>query len=277
MSNVDNITSSNPGRNGVAFRAPVGSALPDDASTLITDVDAGYKDLGIVGEDGVVQTITRDTEDVKSYGGDTVYTLQTDYGEEFTLTFYESYNVETLRAVYGDDNVIESGGNIKILHNKQKLPRSSFVFDHQTDKGDKRQVLPIAQVTSVGDIANVHSDIVKYEVTVKAYPDASGNVVYEYLTDEQGRTVLAIATDVLKAAEQKKAYDVTIAAVGGESPYTFTAVGAVPAGLKLESNGRLHGTPTGTGSQKLTVKVTDSASTEVQKELTLNIAAASEE
>ena len=60
MANVANITSSNPGRNGVFFRAPVGTVLPTDASG---DLDPLFVDQGIVGEDGVAQAITRDTED----------------------------------------------------------------------------------------------------------------------------------------------------------------------------------------------------------------------
>lgn len=270
MSNVANITSSNPGRNGVAFRAAVGTELPTDALTALNEA---FKDLGIVGEDGVVQAITRDTEDVKSYGGETVYTLQTDFGEEFTFTLYESRNVETLKTVFGDSNVIEEEGQIKVLHNKARLPKSSFVFDHVNDQGDKRQIIPIGQVSSVGDIANVHSDIVKYELTVKAYPDNSGNVVVEYMADNAGETTLGIATDVLKKAVQNQEYDVTILAAGGAEPYTFEVVGSLPGGLELEaSTGRLHGTTAETGSKNITIKVTDSKQRSAQKQLTLQIA-----
>ena len=272
MANVNNITSSNPGRNGVMFRGPIGAELPTDA---LSELDELFIDQGIVGEDGVSQAITRDTEDVKAYGGDIVYTLQTDFGEEFTVVLYESRNVETLKTVFGEDNVTEdSEGNITVRHNKAKLPRSSFIFDHEIDQGVKRQVMAIGQVVSVGDIVNVHSDIVKYELTVKAYPDADGNVLTEYIAADDGSNALQVGTSVVKAAKSGEPYEVKLVAAGGKQPYTWAAVGSLPAGLSLAEDGTLSGTPTVDGEKPFTVKVTDAAGASAQKTLQLSIAAA---
>lgn len=268
MTNVNNITSSNPGRKGVMFRAPIGTELPTDA---VSELAEGYVDQGIVGEDGVTQAITRDTEDIKAYGGDIVYTLQTDYGEEFTLVLYESRNVETLKTVFGDANVTEKGGAITVKHNKAKLPRSTFVFDHEIDQGVKRQVMEIGQVVSVGDIANVHSDIVKYELTVKAFPNNDGNVLVEYIAADGEASSLQVSTSVLKAATQNSEYTANIVASGGSAPYTFSAVGVLPDGLELSEEGALTGIPTGSGSESITVKVTDSDGKSAQKTLSLTI------
>lgn len=272
MANVNNITSSNPGRNGVMFRGPIGAELPTDA---LSELDELFIDQGIVGEDGVSQAITRDTEDVKAYGGDIVYTLQTDFGEEFTVVLYESRNVETLKTVFGEDNVTEdSEGNITVRHNKSKLPRCSFIFDHEIDQGVKRQVMAIGQVVSVGDIVNVHSDIVKYELTIKAFPDTDGNVLTEYIAADDGSNSLQIGTSVVKAAKANEKYSVTLAAAGGKEPYKWEAVGSLPAGLSLAADGTLSGTPTAEGEKSFTVKVTDAAGASAQKTLQLSIAAA---
>lgn len=268
MSDVNNITSSNPGRNGVMFRAPIGTELPADA---ITELNEAFIDQGIVGNDGVTQSITRDTEDVKAYGGDVVYTLQTDYGEEFTLVLYESRNVETLKTVFGDDNVIERDGTITVKHNKAKLPRSTFVFEHEIDQGVKRQVMEIGQIISVGDIANTESDIVKYELTVKAFPNKDGNVLVEYISTDGDLNFLQLSTSVLKPATQNQAYEANIVASGGQEPYTFEAVGKLPTGLELDTNGRLHGTTAETGAKQITIKVTDSNQKSAQKTLELKI------
>ncbi|MCA0444374.1 Ig domain-containing protein [Corynebacterium amycolatum] len=272
MANVNNITSSNPGRNGVMFRGPIGAELPTDA---LSELDEQFIDQGIVGEDGVSQAITRDTEDVKAYGGDIVYTLQTDFGEEFTVVLYESRNVETLKTVFGEDNVTEdSAGNITVRHNKSKLPRCSFVFDHEIDQGVKRQVMAIGQVVSVGDIVNVHSDIVKYELTVKAFPDAAGNVLTEYIAADDGSNSLQIGTSVVKAAKVGEKYNVQLQAAGGKQPYKWEAIGALPAGLTLAADGTISGTPTAEGEKSITVKVTDSADASAQKTLQLTVGAA---
>lgn len=271
MANVNNITSSNPGRNGVMFRAPIGVELPADA---VSELAEDFIDQGIVGEDGVTQAITRDTEDVKAYGGDVVYTLQTDFGEEFTVVMYESRNVELLKTVFGDDNVTDDGeGNITVLHNKTKLPRSTFVFDHLIDGGVKRQVIEIGQVVSVGDIVNVHTDIVKYELTIKAFPNADGNVLVEYIGTDDGASALQVGTSILKAAKNGEEYSVQLVAAGGKQPYKWAAVGQLPAGLSLSEAGVLSGTPTVDGQKSLTVKVTDADGVEAQKKLNLDIAA----
>lgn len=268
--NTANITSSNPGRNGVFFRAPVGTPVPTNATD---ELDPAFIDQGIVGEDGVALSVTRDTDDIKAYGGDVVYTLQTDYGEEITLTVYESMHVPTLRTVFGDDNVVESGGVITVKHNKARLPRSTMVFDHIIDQGVKRQVAEIAQVISVGDIVNVHTDIVRYELTIKLYPDANGNTLVEYFSLNTDPNVLGVATSTLVPGKVGEAYDVRISAAGGKPPYTFDAVGELPAGLSLESDGQLHGTPTEQGRKSFVVRVTDSESKKAQKTLELEIAA----
>lgn len=270
--NTANITSSNPGNNGVFFRAPIGTPIPTNATD---ELDSAFVDQGIVGDNGVVLAVTRDTEDIKAYGGDTVYTLQSDYGEQITLTVYESANVETLKTVFGDNNVVNQDGTIRVLHNKARLPRSTMVFDHIVDQGVKRQVAPIAQVVSVGDISNVHTDIVRYELTIKLYPDTDGNTLIEYLAAGDGTEVLTVATEVLVKATENTAYEATIMAAGGEAPYTFEAVGDLPSGLTLDANGKLHGTPTGTGPKQFTVKVKDSKGKEAQRSLTLNIDSAS--
>lgn len=269
MTDVKNITSSNPGRNGVMFRAPIGTDLPTNA---VSELNKAFKDLGIVGEDGVTQAITRDTEDIKAYGGDIVYTVQTDFGEEFTMVLYESRNADTLKAVFGDDNVVVGNdGTLTVKHNKAKLPRSSFVFDHEIDQGVKRQVMEIGQIVSVGDIVNVHSDIVKYELTVKAFPNADGNVLVEYIGGDTESNALQLSTEVLKAATQNEAYTANIVASGGKSPYTFEVIGEPLAGLTLSAQGVLSGTPTGTGAQRITVKVIDANKKSAQKTLTLQI------
>lgn len=270
MANVANITASNPGRNGVFFRGPIGAPLPKDAES---ELDQNFVDQGIVGEDGVTQSITRDTEDVKAYGGDIVYTLQTDYGEEFTVVVYESRNIETLKTVFGESNVDEVDGNIVVRHNKAKLPRSSFIFDHEIDNGLKRQVMEIGQVVSVGDIVNVHSDIVKYELTIKAFPNADGNVLIEYISNDGDTASLQIGTSMLVGGKVGAEYTAQIVASGGEQPYTYEAVGKLPEGLTLTTAGKLEGTPTAAGQKQIVVKVTDNGGKTAQKTLTLNIAA----
>ena len=176
------ITSTNPADGGEFHRAPLGSTLPTDA---IADLDAAFNGLGFTGEEGFVVSQNRSTEDKRAYGGDVVYSLQTEYGVSVQVTVYESQNAEVLRTVFGDDNVDVDGGTTTVRYNKRRLPRSVFVSDHITDQGLLRQVIPVGQVTEVGDITLVHTDILMYQLTITAYPDAEGNYMYEYRTTDE--------------------------------------------------------------------------------------------
>jgi len=70
----------------------------------------------------------------------------------------------------------------------------------------------------------------------------------------------AITTTSLTADVEGTAYNQTIAATGGLTPYTFTITSAtgLPAGLSMDTSGHITGTPTGpNGTSNFTVKVTD--------------------
>ena len=73
----------------------------------------------------------------------------------------------------------------------------------------------------------------------------------------------SITTTSLPDGTQGAAYNQTVAATAGLTPYTFTIVvpgtGTLPAGLTLSNAGVISGTPTGLGTSTFTVKVTDSS------------------
>lgn len=179
MADSSNVTVATPPIAGTFSRGVAGTTLPVDSTTALA---AAFEDLGYVGEDGYAIDATRDTSDIKAFGGDTVATVQSSFDETVTVTLLEDKNVEVLKTVFGDDNVDDTTpDNIKVLHNKSKLPRSVFVIDVEGE-GDsvKRLVIPEGQVTGVGTITLVHTDVVKYQLTIKCYPDTAGNNVYEY-------------------------------------------------------------------------------------------------
>lgn len=65
------------------------------------------------------------------------------------------------------------------------------------------------------------------------------------------------------------AYNATLTAGGGVSPYTWSVIsGTLPQGLTLSSGGVLSGTPTAAGSSTVTIQVTDSATPAAQGSVT---------
>jgi hypothetical protein len=180
MTNVNNVTSAKPKIGGAIFSAPLGTPLPTDATT---DLNAAFKPLGYVSEDGLVNANTASTDNLKAWGGDIVDTVQTEKTDTFTYTLIESLNIDVLKEIYGKDNV--SGDlttGITIKANSKELEQHAVVIEIiLKGKVLKRIVIPNGKVTEVGEISYTDSDMVGYETTLNAFPDSDGNTHYEYI------------------------------------------------------------------------------------------------
>lgn len=84
---------------------------------------------------------------------------------------------------------------------------------------------------------------------------------------------LTILTDELPTGTVGQSYDADLVATGGQHPYTWSITsGSIPNGLSLSSNtGKIAGTPTTNGTFNFTVKVSDGASNEAFKDLSIRI------
>lgn len=188
MSEVKNVTTGKPAIGGAIHRAPVGTTLPKDAKA---DLDPAFKEMGYASEDGLTNTNSPDTDKVKAWGGDTVLVVQNGKDDDFQVTFIEAKNVEVLKMVYGDENVtgdLENG--IAVKANAQEAESYAYVFDLIfRDNTLKRIVIPSAKVTEVGDVTYSDGDVVGYETTLSASPDADGNTHYEYIVAAHKETV----------------------------------------------------------------------------------------
>lgn len=175
-----NVTVAKPKKGGAVFRAPLGTALPASAADKL---DEAFKSLGYVSTDGVTNANSPESERVKAWGGDTVYTYQKEKTDTFKMTLIEALNAEVLKTVYGDENVtgtLETG--IAIKANSDEQAESAFVIDTILRGGVlKRVVIPSAAVTAVGDVKYADESVLGYETTLTATPDDTGNTHYEYM------------------------------------------------------------------------------------------------
>ena len=179
MTNSTLVVAGKPKAGGAIWSAPLGTALPTDATTAL---NVAFKSLGYVSDDGLTNEITTETEEIKAWGGDTVLTAQTGTSDTFSYKLIEALNIEVLKEVYGTSNVtgtLETGIKISV-NSKEKIEHVIVIETALRDKL-KRIVLPIAKIKEMAEITYVDGEPVGYEVTVQALPDSSGNTHYEYV------------------------------------------------------------------------------------------------
>lgn len=188
--NVLELLAPSPRTSGSILWAPVGSTLP---TTSYADLDGtavtGFADLGFAADDGLKQRESRSTTDVFAWGGDLVGTLQTQYSRDLMFKLLQFRNTEVLAASYGISNVSVvpatslQGKEIAIKLNPKLLDTRSWVFDGIFGTSLVRIVIPIARITTVGELNMTHKAYMTTDCTLKAYPDSNKNHGYMYIND----------------------------------------------------------------------------------------------
>lgn len=179
MNDSTNVSFGKPKATGALYVAPIGTPVPSNATDAL---DSEFRGLGYVSDEGLVNGVETDVEDVFAWGGDNVLSDQTTFAEMFTFNLIET-NVETAKLYYGDENVTVSGENITIRANSTPLPEIVFVAELVLTGGRvKRIVVERGKIADrSGEISYIDREPVSYPITLKAFPDSEGNNHTEYV------------------------------------------------------------------------------------------------
>ena len=177
---ASNVSFGKPKATGAVYIAPSGTTLPTDGTTALA---ATYKSMGYISEDGYVQSIETDTEEVKAWGGDTVLTAQSSYSETHTVNFIET-KLDTLKAIYGASNVTEANNLITVHSTGKELDECVLVIEIALTGGRVRRiVVPRAKlVDRSGDITFADSDAIAYPAKFSASPNSNGDYHIEFIS-----------------------------------------------------------------------------------------------
>lgn len=182
MATATNVSTGKPKIGGGVFRAPMGTAVPTDASTAL---EKAFVSQGYCSEEGLTNSNKRESGSIKAWGGDTVHNYTKSKEDTFKFVLIEAKSEETLKTVHGDSNVtgtLKEG--IAVQVNGEEMPDCVWVFD-MILRGNalKRITVPNASVTEVGDVVYKDDQAIAYEVTITAKPDNKGNTHYEYIKE----------------------------------------------------------------------------------------------
>lgn len=185
-----NVTFSKPGtsanKSGYIWVAPLGTALPTDATT---ELDAAFVGLGYLSEDGLTEPAAFEPgDDIVAAGGDTVAQADPTFSKTWTGTCIEALNEDLLKVAYGSANVTVTpakgtDGSITVKEQAGGLEHHVIVIDEALKGGRKRRnVMADATFLITGDISHVHTALVNFEFTINAYPTATAPAQTQYIT-----------------------------------------------------------------------------------------------
>nr|DAS55627.1 MAG TPA: tail protein [Caudoviricetes sp.] len=175
-----NVSLGKPCAIGGVYYAPLGTALPKDATTPLAEA---YKCIGYISEDGLTNSTDTDTTEVKEWGGATVLKEISSYSETYQFAMLE-IKADSMKLRYGADNVTNAGDKLHILHGMPKDEHYVVVFEIMlTGNRKQRLVLPDASVVEYDDITYSAGDPITYSVTLSANPSKliGGKTVDDYV------------------------------------------------------------------------------------------------
>lgn len=176
--NQANVSTGGGVKGGYCYSAPDGTALPTDCWTPLPDV---WKVLGFISEDGYVEGLDEDSEDLVDMNGDLMYSSNASRVESGNVTFAE-IKAETLKRQYGADNVTDVNGMITVKHNSDSHSTFAYVLEFVLRDGRRwRKTIPHGQSSELDELTIVKSELCQRPLTIKYLTDTAGNTCYDYI------------------------------------------------------------------------------------------------
>ena len=175
--NQANVSAGKGVKGGYIFSAPVGTALPTDIKSKL---DTAFRCLGFISEDGYVETIDEDSDDLVDMNGDIMDSTNGTRVESAQFTLAE-IKADALKRQYGERNVTDENGVISVKHNSDSHDSFSYVLELVLKNGRRwRKVVPAGKSSELDDLTIASSELCQRALTMKYLTDDAGNTCYDY-------------------------------------------------------------------------------------------------
>lgn len=181
------------GSNGGGWVGALGTAQP---ASPLTYPPAPWLALGAISDDGLTYGFDEDSQDFTPWGQSSPFrTVVTKSVRTFKITLWET-NRPAARSVMTRIPVASLTPDVSNVtsyaeSSTQTPDRRSWIFDVYDGDTLERFYVPSGEVTDRGDVTYKQDEMAGYEITVSAYPDASGNTVYHKIKAPQVEAYLS--------------------------------------------------------------------------------------
>lgn len=168
----------------LAWVAPTSVTAPTDAHTPLTYVSASWEGMGYVkGDDGVTIAADEAAQEFKAFAMSTpVRVVNTKSSDKLTIVFMET-NLAVLdvynRLALGTTTT-NASGDWSVSRGTVPTQRYAFCIDAVDGSNYMRYFYPSVEVVERGERKIADGTQIEYRVVLQAYPDSTGEFVYEY-------------------------------------------------------------------------------------------------
>lgn len=173
-----NVSTGKPNVTGGVYRAPLGTTLPNDATSTLT----GFTSLGYIAQGGVTHNIEMESGEYRAWGGDLVLSYMNSKTNRFAFGLIEVLNPTTYETVYGENAVSGTlATGISVQADGSDPSEYVYVIELAMRGGAvKRIVIPDGKISEIGEISYTDDDAIVYPVTITAQV-VDGKSHYEYI------------------------------------------------------------------------------------------------
>jgi hypothetical protein len=158
----------------------VGATTTPLPTTSVASLNAGFKDLGYLGEDGFTEGLDVDSDEITAWqNGTVVRRTITKQSKTFELNLIETKQ-SVLEFVRPGSTLAGTSGAYSMAVKAITAARKALVFDILDGDVHLRKVVPNCEITDFGEVEYKNGQAIGYTVTVTAYPDDTDTVMYEY-------------------------------------------------------------------------------------------------